>query len=201
MPMLRGFLLLTFFICLLSSGCASKTTVVLLPDPDGQVGHIVVVNDAGQVDITHSAEATMVAGRESKPSTPEVLTDDEIAKKFSRVLATLPTPPEHFVLYFQLNSKDLTEESLEAIPRIIQTIKDRNSENISVIGHTDTVGDREYNLQLSQNRALSISNLLIKNGVQSDHLVVTSHGKENPLIPTADNINEPRNRRVEVVIR
>jgi outer membrane protein OmpA-like peptidoglycan-associated protein len=188
-------------ILLFISGCAPKTTVVLLPDPNGQVGHITVANKAGSVDITHSAEATVVAGQESKPAAPEILTEDQIAAKFSRVLATLPTQPEHFILYFQTNSTELTADSQKVLPLILQSIKNRNSENISVIGHTDTVGDRDYNFVLSKNRASSISHLLIQKGVPAADISATSHGKENPLIKTGDNVSEPRNRRVEVVIR
>jgi len=172
-----------------------------LPDPDGQVGHITVANNAGTVDVTHSAEATVVADRESKPSTPEILTEDEIAAKFSRVLATLPEQPGHFILYFQTNSTELTAESQGIFPLILQMIKNRNSENISVIGHADTVGDREYNLVLSKNRAMAVSRILIQDGVPDAHMSTTSHGKENPLVKTGDNVSEPRNRRVEVVIR
>ena len=172
-----------------------------MPDPDGQVGHITVANNAGTVDITHTAEATVVADRESKPSTPEILTEKEIAAKFSKVLATLPAQPGHFILYFQTNSTDLTAESQKVLPLILQSINNRNSENISVIGHSDTAGDRDYNLELSKNRALAVSRSLIQDGVPAAHVNTTSHGKENPLVKTGDNVNEPRNRRVEVIIR
>jgi outer membrane protein OmpA-like peptidoglycan-associated protein len=189
------------FIFLFFSGCTQKTTIVLLPDPNGQVGHITVANNAGTADITHTAEATVVADRDSKPSTPEILTENEIAAKFSKVLATLPAQPGHFILYFQTNSTDLTAESQKILPLILQSINNRNSENISVIGHSDTVGDRDYNLELSKNRALAVSRSLIQDGVPAAHVNTTSHGKENPLVKTGDNVNEPRNRRVEVIIR
>jgi outer membrane protein OmpA-like peptidoglycan-associated protein len=193
-----------FFCCLISlslTGCAPKTTVVLLPDPNGHVGRIAVANEAGAVDISHSAEATVVAGRTSKPSPPEILTEKEISAKFSRVLAALPAQPGHFILYFQTNSTELSAESQNILPLILQRIKDKHSENISVIGHSDTVGDRSYNLVLSMNRAMAIRHTLMQNGVPAEYIDTTSHGKENPLVPTGDNVNEPRNRRVEVVIR
>ncbi len=76
-----------------------------------------------------------------------------------------------------------------------------NSPYISVIGHTDTAGDNQYNLRLSQNRALAVRRLLIHKGIIPAHIKSTSHGEENPLIKTADNVHEQRNRRVEVVVR
>ena len=197
------FIRLPFFCLILLAllGCAQKTTVVLLPDPSGQVGHISVTNKAGEIDMTRASEATVVAGQESKPSTPAILTEEQIAAKFSRALDVLPTPPEHFILYFQTNSTELTAESQTLMPPILQSIKNRHSANISVIGHTDTVGDREYNLVLSRNRAMAVGRILVQNGVPSADITTTSHGNENPLIKTGDNVSEPRNRRVEVVVR
>ncbi len=189
------------FILLMFSGCAPKTTVVLLPDPGGHVGHISVANKAGTFDMTHKDESTVISGRESKPSKPTILSAEEIQARYSHVLDALPEPPKHFILYFHSESTDLTEKSRKELPQILQTIATRKSENISVIGHTDTAGDKKYNLQLSQRRAQAVSRLLIKDGVAAAFLSVTSHGEENPLIITGDNVHEPRNRRVEVVIR
>ena len=95
----------------------------------------------------------------------------------------------------------LKPESLKTLPEIITTIKKRNSVNMSVIGHSDTAGDKNYNLNLSKRRAAEVSNLLVDRGVRRESINITSHGEENPLIYTKDNVNEPLNRRVEVVVR
>jgi hypothetical protein len=58
-----------------------------------------------------------------------------------------------------------------------------------------------YNLDLSLRRALKIEALLVKAGIVPDFLSTDSHGKSNPLVPTLDNVPEPSNRRVEVIIR
>ena len=73
--------------------------------------------------------------------------------------------------------------------------------DISVIGHTDTAGDKEYNFELSKRRAIAVKNLLVKQGVIKNFIKTTSHGEKNPLIKTGDNVIEPRNRRVEVIVR
>jgi outer membrane protein OmpA-like peptidoglycan-associated protein len=196
-----GFLLFIILtLVFLISGCA-KTTVVLLPDPDGKVGHVTVSNDAGSIDISQAREATVVRGRESLPTAPAILSEDDIKANFSPVLAILPSQPIHFILYFKGDSTDLTADSIKILPEILESIKSRNSQNISVIGHTDTAGDQQYNLQLSRRRASAISRILVKKGVDSSFIISTSHGEENPLIKTADNVHEARNRRVEVVVR
>lgn len=194
--------LLFIFLALvvLASGCA-KTTVVLLPDPDGKVGHITVSTDAGSIDITQAREATVVKGRESLPTSPTILSEGDINANFSPVLAMLPSQPIHFILYFKGGSTDLTAASMKILPEILESIKSRNSQNISVVGHTDTAGDPLYNVQLSRRRASAISRILVQKGVDSNFIKSTSHGEANPLVKTADNVHEQRNRRVEVVVR
>ena len=74
------------------SGCAQKTTVVLLADPDGHVGNLTVGGDGGEIEMNRAAKATVVSGRE-KPATPKILSEQQIAAQFSVVLATLPLVP------------------------------------------------------------------------------------------------------------
>lgn len=182
------------------SGCA-KTTVVLLPDPDGKVGKLSISNEAGSVDIDKAGEATTVSGKQSLPSQPEVLPEEKITAKYGEVLASLPEQPVHFILYFRSGSTTLTPESVNKIPEIMETINQRQSQSISVVGHADTAGNRQYNLRLSKQRADAVGRILTEKGIKKFHIKTTSHGEENPLIKTADNVNEPRNRRVEVIVR
>ena len=198
----RNFLLLSCLTLLVFlSGCAAKTTIVLLPDPDGKVGHVTVSTDVGSADISQAREATTVKGRESLPTPPKILSSEAINADFSRVLTMLPEPPVHFILYFAGGSTNLTAESRQTLPAILESINSRKSQHISVIGHSDTVGKKQYNLQLSRERAAAIRRLLIQQGVASTFITSTSHGEENPLVKTADNVSEPKNRRVEVVVR
>ncbi|MBU1564996.1 MAG: OmpA family protein [Proteobacteria bacterium] len=193
-----------WFACLLLLllyGCTQKTTVVLLSEPDGHVGNLTVGNIGGEVEMSRPAEATVISGRESSPSKPEILSEQQINAQFSVVLATLPIQPEHFLLYFEKGSTILTAESEAMLPMILQSITDRNSENISVIGHSDTAGNRDYNLRLSKERALAVSQVLIEKGTPRTHITSTSHGEENLLIKTEDNVQEEKNRRVEVVVK
>jgi outer membrane protein OmpA-like peptidoglycan-associated protein len=84
---------------------------------------------------------------------------------------------------------------------VLKVAADRNSADISINGHTDSAGDDAYNYKLSLRRAEHILRLLEKLGIDPDIVVTNSHGEGNPLVPTADNVYEPRNRRVEVIIR
>ena len=188
-------------IVLWFAGCTPKNIVVLLPDPDGSVGTITVENRAGSVEIDTPNQATAIKDQQTAPRAPYPIEKDKIDTIFANVLAIQPTPPVHFILYFKRNSTALKPESLKILPDIVAIIKDKDSVNISVVGHTDTAGDKNYNLNLSMRRAAAVSNLLVDRGVRQEYIYTTSHGEENPLIKTKDNVSEPRNRRVEVVVR
>lgn len=85
--------------------------------------------------------------------------------------------------------------------KVQPTIQERQSTDISVVGHTDRVGTREYNYKLGLERAHLIRNRLVRLGVREDHIEIDSHGEDNPLVKTADEVRESRNRRVEVIVR
>ena len=168
--------------------------VVLLPDADGTVGAITVSNEAGSVEINESEQATIVTDKKKLTDTPTAMEKDKINAMFSEVLAMQPKSPTHFILYFHKYKTDLTSDSIKIIPDVIDTIKSRNSTYISIVGHSDTAGNEDYNLTLSKRRAVAIRNLLVEKGIEQANLKITSHGEENPLIPTGDHVNEPRNR-------
>jgi outer membrane protein OmpA-like peptidoglycan-associated protein len=193
-------LTLLFFLITLSFGCAKRTLVALAPDPDGKVGSVYVTNEAGEVSLDAPYQATSVGETRQRPTKPENLGREKIVGIFAEALSIQPARPRHFLLYFD-RDVSLTSESEKLLLGIIAAIRERNSADISVVGHTDTVGSREYNTELSQRRAASVADLLVGLGVAAETIRTTSHGKENPLIPTADNVSEPRNRRVEVDVR
>jgi outer membrane protein OmpA-like peptidoglycan-associated protein len=56
-------------------------------------------------------------------------------------------------------------------------------------------------MKLSSARARAVSNALLSYGFPSDQIEIRYHGSRDPLIPTGDNVREPRNRRVEVIIK
>ena len=193
-------LTLLILLIALASSCAKGNLVALVPDPDGKIGGISVTNEAGSVAIDTPYQATTIRDAEERPTAPEYLGKEALDKIFAQALSIQPKRPIHFLLYFEKETT-LTSDSLKLLPDIIAAIREQNSVYISVVGHTDTLGSKDYNMMLSSSRALAVKDLLVRQGVASDTIWTTSHGKENPLIPTADNVYEPRNRRVEVVVR
>jgi outer membrane protein OmpA-like peptidoglycan-associated protein len=190
-------------LLLLMSSCASttKSMVVLQPDTDGKTGEVIVSNRGGSQVLTKPGHTTEISDATAAPSKPVQAETGEIAKTFGPALAALPDPPVHYILYFQSASASLTADSEKRILEILATARTRPSTDLSIVGHTDRKGSQQQNYRLGLNRALAIKSLLISKGVDPSIIEVESHGENNPLINTEDEVAEPRNRRVEVTVR
>ncbi len=68
-------------------------------------------------------------------------------------------------------------------------------------GHADRSGSDAYNLRLSQRRADAVAAELVRQGVNRNDIGIQAFGESRPLVPTADGVREPQNRRVEIVLR
>jgi outer membrane protein OmpA-like peptidoglycan-associated protein len=185
----------------LVAACSSKNIVVLVADPDGTVGRITVANQAGRVEIDTANQAATLKDRYTAPGPPVELEKEEINSLFLEALAIQPMPPIHFMLYFERESAELKPESYKVLDAVLLCIQQRYSEYITITGHTDTLGEKNYNYDLSRQRALAVKELLIKRGVKKESIETLFHGEENLLIQTGDNISNPKNRRAEVVVR
>ena len=192
--------LLGLFV-LVFCGCAPKTRIVLLPDPDGRLGQVSVSTQAGERILASAYEATEVTRNDKLPSKSVIMDEARVKDAFKDALESRPALPAHFLLYFNSGTNDLTEDSLGLIPEVIQTVEKRRSTSIGVVGHTDRVGAAAYNQKLSLVRAEAIAALLVSKGVNPDIIEITSHGEENPVVKTADGVAEPKNRRVEITVR
>lgn len=177
-----------------------RDVVVLLPDDQGKTGSVVVTGAGTERVLSKPGQAVAVS-KGSAPGEPFVLSDSELAAMAGPALRALPPPPAQFIFYFNLGESELTDESRARLRDAARTIRERFPVDVSVVGHTDTVGDKRYNYQLSLKRARSVAALLSAEGVDPAIMEITSHGKDNPLVPTGDQVPEPRNRRVEVTVR
>ena len=194
-------LILILIACTLTAGCAPKSTFVLLPDPNGQVGTIIVTNSQGAQTLNQARQSVVIKSKTDVPGEIKTMDERQINSLFGKALNIQPLPPAKFLLYFKPESVQPMPESESEIPKIMYAIKDRHSMDISVNGHTDRKGEDDYNNELSFQRARRVQKMLEKEGVDPSFITTTSHGKNNPLVPTADNVPEPRNRRVEVIVR
>lgn len=188
---------------LLLSACAPtipRSYVVLVPDPDGAVGQVIVSGQKGSQVLTRAGQVAGIDGNAVKAE----LATAQFNADFSDAKAAQPAAPEHFLLYFVSGGIRLTDESEIQFNEILARWRTRGAQTIVevvVIGHTDTVGTAENNTVLSAQRAKVVADRLQASGLKLSALTLESHGEKNPLIPTKDGVPEPRNRRVQVTIR
>jgi outer membrane protein OmpA-like peptidoglycan-associated protein len=178
-----------------------QNVFALLPEPEGNPSAIVVRNSAGAQDLSQSNQAVRVERADVAPTAPFPLTDADVRRLFGSALDVLPGPELAFTLHFDLGEVNLTPESQAQVPAILNAIRDRHSTAITVTGHTDTVRIPEGNYRLGMRRAQLVADKLRGVGVKDDDLIVSSHGDADLLVKTGPGINEPLNRRVEVIVR
>jgi len=206
--MIRRSFVLPIAVLLLTAACAtapkptppSRDIIVLLPDDQGKTGPIIVSSAEVERRLDRPGQSVTVESG-SPPGLPTVISRQDVEKIAGPALAALPKPPAKFILYFYHDSIDITTESQALLRKVFVTIRDRAPVDISVVGHTDTVGKDDYNSVLSLKRARAVASILRGKGVDPSVLDITSHGKRNPLVPTGDQVPEPRNRRVEITVR
>ncbi len=184
-------------ILLVLGGCASER-VILLPSVDGHQSAVVVRDAASEVVLSqpYAAVKRSMNANTSYQSSPE-----EVKARFAQALGAQPARPKNYVLYFEAGGNVLTPESQQALANIRQEIAQRPASEALVIGHTDRVGSVEDNDRLSKVRAETLRDLLIESGVPANKLEVVGRGEREPLVATDDEVDEPKNRRVEINVR
>lgn len=197
-----GVILFILLVLLIISGCATiKDTVVLVQDADGKVGQLTVTTKGGTKKLTAPNTMVEVTGFGKSPSDPKKIDQSQIDSLFTDSIKALPLEPVSFLLYFLHDSTELIAKSKSYISEVLSLCNKREFYEISIIGHTDTTGDDKYNLRLSATRAKAVRDALLSHGIRSGQIELRYHGKRDPVVPTGDNVREPRNRRVEVVVK
>jgi len=110
------------------------------------------------------------------------------------------TEPARYLVFFDLNEATLTPEAGRVVAQAAQDYRQGGTPQITVTGHTDTSGSAAYNLELSKRRAESVAQALESEGVPATSITTVGRGEEGLLVPTANGVREPRNRRVEIVV-
>ncbi len=115
--------------------------------------------------------------------------------------AAAPGVARTYLVFFDWDRADLTARAREIIKEAATNAQRANVTRIEVAGHADRSGDAAYNQRLSQRRAEAVAAQLVRDGVARGAISVQAFGESRPLVPTADNVREPQNRRVEIVLR
>jgi outer membrane protein OmpA-like peptidoglycan-associated protein len=177
----------------------AEELVVLVPAVDGHIG-TVVIDRAGRKTTLNTAYAASRAmgADEVRNST---LSAEEVQRQFGAALSAIPARPASFLLYFVTGTDELTEQSKGEMQRVLDELRRRPLPDIQVIGHSDSVGADLENDSLSLQRADKLRSEMLGLGIPAARIRAAGRGEREPLVPTADGVDEPRNRRVEINVR
>lgn len=104
------------------------------------------------------------------------------------------------IVYFSSDSSDLTPESQQVLSKQSQWLKQYAQYTITIEGHADERGTREYNIALGARRAVAVRDFLARNGISSQRIRHVSYGKERPVAVCNDISCWSQNRRAQTVL-
>ncbi len=110
-----------------------------------------------------------------------------------------PAMPKSYLVFFDFNKSDLTPQAKDIVDTAAKNASAAKITQLTVTGHTDTVGSDAYNMRLSRRRAESVAAQLERDGIPSSEIAIVAKGKRDLLVPTGDGVREPQNRRVQIV--
>lgn len=187
-----------FIFLLIFTGC-TKETVVLLPEEDGKVGSLVVGEDKNKVVLDSPMAAAKI--RTTGSVREDAYTEEEVNRIFVNALEAQPPASVSFTLEFEKGSTRVVPESRKDLQDLFVLVAGRQAVEVQITGHTDTVGSEALNDKLSLERAEKIKGMLIDRGLQSTFIRAVGRGERELLAPTPDETPEPKNRRVEIIVR
>jgi outer membrane protein OmpA-like peptidoglycan-associated protein len=104
-----------------------------------------------------------------------------------------------FQVFFDFDKANIRPDARPIIEQAAENARKGNVSKITLTGHTDRAGSAAYNQRLSIRRAEAVKAELVRMGFNPNDVAVVGKGETDPLVPTADGVREPRNRRVEIV--
>lgn len=131
------------------------------------------------------------AGRDACANAPQV----------AAVAAAKPIKRSRsYIVFFDFDKSNLTESAIAIIKKANEEAASSGSDvSFSLTGYTDRSGSEAYNMKLSMRRANAVKSELIRLGQAAGGLNTSGKGESDPLVPTADGVREPQNRRVEII--
>ncbi len=195
-----GAVVIAIGLLLLALNQPPLSKVVLLPDAEGRTGSV-IVNTGRAEQLLSSAYGSASVNRQGSIATATEQAS-VVTKDYAQTLAARPAPPVSFTLFFEFGSAvDIAPSFQPVLEQLRAALPSYPAPEIAVIGHTDRVGTLESNDALSLQRAQTVRDLLIQAGIPAASIEVAGRGEREPMVPTADEVPETKNRRVEINLR
>jgi iron complex outermembrane receptor protein len=168
-------------------------------DTLAKVGNVGIYNTQGYVDVIYNEPQMWGFRLKYRFGGPS----DEPAAAAAPYTPPAPQAvapaPKSYMVFFDFNKSDLTPQAVEIVDTAAKNAGPAKVTQLTVTGHTDTVGSDAYNMRLSKRRAESVAAELEKQGIASSEIEIIAKGKRDLLVPTKDGVREPQNRRVQIV--
>lgn len=196
-----SYLLAALTAALLAACSSPGTRVVLLPQADDKPSAVVVrAKDGEEVLSRPYQRATAAVGASGAPVVDQA--DPAKVRAENKALFDMrPPPPQRYTVFFDVGGTTLTPASQQVMNEALVAAQTRSGSDIVVTGHTDTKGALEQNDMLSQRRAQEVVQLFIDRQFPAKRIEAVGRGERELAVSTADEVDEPRNRRVTIEVR
>jgi outer membrane protein OmpA-like peptidoglycan-associated protein len=183
------------------AGCSTPPDkIILLPDPEGKVGAVIVRSSAGEQTIDKAYAGVDVAKGGAIEKTMD--SQSAVQARYGELLAARPPRPVTFTIFFLFDSAtELAPESAATVQKLKAVLATWPAPRLVVVGHTDLAGTQEFNDRLSMHRAQTVAAFLIKQGIPARQIETAGRGKREPLVPTADGAPNRMNRRAVITLQ
>ena len=103
-------------------------------------------------------------------------------------------------LLFDFNKANIKPEHVQEINSLAKQLNKYDLHKLKIVGHTDDIGNPEYNQKLSEERAQSVASIFVQQGFKQNDLTAVGRGSSQPFVPNTSDENRANNRRVAVII-
>lgn len=191
----------SFATLVLLSACSTPPDkIILLPDPEGKVGAVIVHSATGQQTINKAYAGVDVSQGGAIEKTMD--SQSSVETRYSQLLAARPPRPRTFTIFFLFDSAtDLAPESLATVKELKAVLANWPAPQLVVVGHTDLAGSQDFDDNLSKRRAQTVAAFLVKQGIPAQQIEIAARGKREPAVHTADGVPNRLNRRVVITIQ
>jgi OOP family OmpA-OmpF porin len=183
------------------AGCSTPPDkIILLPDPEGKVGAVIVHSATGEQTINKAYAGVDVTSSGAIETTMD--SQAAVQTRYAELLAARPPRPVTFTVFFLFDSAtELAPESAATVKQLKAVLATWPAPEVQVVGHTDLAGSQEWDDKLSMRRAQTVAAFLVKHGIPAQQIETAGRGKREPLVPTADGVPNRMNRRTVITIQ
>lgn len=135
------------------------------------------------------------------PSAPAAVAPSPMTPSSTAPAPSLSGVITAYLVYFAYGTTEMNDKTARIVDAVVAEIKKQGSlPHIVLNGHTDTKGRASVNMTVSRQRAEIVRKALIERGIPEKHIEVYGFGETDQAVPTKDNVKEPANRRVEIIV-